>query len=66
VDGIAVLPDGSPLSAEYVYTQPGIELEGRRLATGTTAELVLWRTGGEVRVMNAPTTAEVRTTDCPA
>jgi hypothetical protein len=66
VDGIAVLPDGSPLVADYVFTQPGIELEGRRLDTGTTAALVLWRTGGEVRMADALTTSDVRTADCPA
>jgi hypothetical protein len=64
--GRLVRVDGSRLVAEYVYTQPGIELDGRRVATGTAAELVLWRTGGEVRVVNARTTADVRTTDCPA
>jgi len=65
-DGRVVLPDGSPLETEFVYTQPGIELEGRLLGTGTAAGLVLWRTGGEVRVTNARTTDGVRTADCPA
>jgi hypothetical protein len=64
--GVLVLPDGSPLVAEYVFTQPGIELDGRKLGTGTAAGLVLWRTGGDVRVTNAETTADVRTVDCPA
>jgi hypothetical protein len=66
VDGRAVFGDGSPLVADYVYTQPGIELDGQQVATGTAAELVLWRTGGEVRVANALTTEDVRTFDCPA
>jgi hypothetical protein len=64
--GVLVLPDGSPLVTEYVFTQPGIELDGRKLGTGTAAGLVLWRTGGDVRVTNAETTADVRTVDCPA
>jgi hypothetical protein len=63
-DGLLTLPDGKPLVADYVFTQPGIELEGRRVATGTSANLVLWETGGEVRVANARTTADVRTADC--
>ena len=65
-DGLLTLPDGAPLVADFVYTQPGIELDGRRLATGTAAGLVLWETGGEVRLTNAQTTADVRTADCAA
>lgn len=64
-DGVLVHTSGAPLVADYVLTQPGIRLEGRRLGTGTAAGLVLWRTGGEVRVVGARTTADVRTTDCP-
>jgi hypothetical protein len=64
-DGSLVLPSGAPLIADYVVTQPGIELEGERLGTGTTAGLVLWETGGDVRVAGADTTADVRTADCP-
>jgi len=65
-DGLLVLPDGEPLVADYVFTQPGIELQGRRLASGTSAGLVLWETDGPARVTNARTTADVRTADCPA
>ena len=65
-DGLLVLPDGEPLVADYVVTQPGIELQGRRLASGTSAGLVLWETDGPARVTNARTTADVRTADCPA
>jgi hypothetical protein len=61
-----VLPTGAPLVADYVFTQPGIELDGRRVGTGTVAGLVLWETGGEVRMAGARTTADVRTADCPA
>ena len=65
-NGLLVLPDGEPLVADYVFTQPGIELRGRRLASGTSAGLVLWETDGPARVTNARTTADVRTADCPA
>jgi hypothetical protein len=66
VDGgrLLISPGTTPLVAEYVYTQPGIELEGRRLGTGTSAGLVLWQTDGEVRIVGAETTADVRTADC--
>ena len=64
-DGLLVLPTGDPLMADYVFTQPGIELEERRVGTGTAAGLVLWETGGEVRT-TAQATADVRTADCPA
>ncbi|HYI74500.1 MAG TPA: glycosyltransferase family 39 protein [Gaiellaceae bacterium] len=55
---------GNPLVAEYVYTQPGLDLDGDRVATGTTAKLVLWRTDGPVRVTNATSSNDVRTLDC--
>ncbi len=41
--GALELSPGNPLRADYVFTQPGIELAGRRVAEGTTADLVLWR-----------------------
>ena len=64
VDGRLVFEDGRPFVADFVYTQPGIELSGERLATGTAAGLVLWETGGEVRMAGAQTTDDVRTADC--
>lgn len=48
--GRLVHPDGKPLVAEYVVADPGIELDARRVATGTGARLVLWETRGEVRL----------------
>lgn len=63
-DGLLVSEDGEPFAADFVYTQPGIELTGKRLATGTAAGLVLWETNGEVSVVGAKTTADVRTADC--
>ncbi len=62
--GRLVFEDGAPFVADFVYTQPGIELVGRELATGTAAGLVLWQTNGEVSVVGAETTADVRTADC--
>jgi len=65
-DGRLLLPNGSPLVSDYVFTQPGIELEGRRVGTGTASGLVLWETDGPVRTPGARTTDDVRTADCPA
>ena len=50
--------------ADYVFTQPGIELAGEKVATGTNAELVLWRTDGAVRVVGASSNAEVSERAC--
>jgi Dolichyl-phosphate-mannose-protein mannosyltransferase len=55
---------GETLAAEYVYTQPGIELAGTKVASGTGAELVLWRVDGPVRVVGARSNADLRTPDC--
>jgi hypothetical protein len=60
-----VEPGGEPLVADYVYTQPGIELEGRRVATGTTADLTLWEVGGRVRVRGIGSTTELAAAACP-
>lgn len=63
--GVLELGAGDELRAPYVYTQPGIELAGRRVATGTAASLVLWDTGGgPVRVLGASSNADVTTADC--
>ncbi len=55
---------GSPFLAAYVFTQPGIELRGRKVATGTAAGLVLWRVNGPVGIDGAASDADVRTADC--
>jgi hypothetical protein len=55
---------GNPLVADYVFTQPGIRLAGRRLAEGTNAGLVLWRVGGPVRVVGAASNAQLRRNAC--
>jgi hypothetical protein len=57
---------GDPLLAEYVVTQPGIELDARRVGEGTAAGLVLWEVGGPVRVVGASSNEDVRTRDCAA
>jgi hypothetical protein len=63
-DGTLLLSPGNALTAEYVFTQPGIELDGERVATGTNAELVLWRTDGPVVVVGATSNEELRARDC--
>ena len=62
--GALELSPGSPLEAEYVFTQPEVELAGDRVATGTNAELVLWRTDGPVTVVGAASNDELRTRGC--
>ena len=57
--------DGNPLVADHVVTQPGIELKGRRLYSRTGADLVLWETGGTVRLADAGLTrADLVTAEC--
>jgi hypothetical protein len=63
-DGRLLLQDGAPLEADYVYTQPGIELAGEKLGTGTAANLVLWETGGQVRTVGTASDDDLRTADC--
>jgi hypothetical protein len=63
-DGRLLLASGEPLVADYVYTQPGLELEGERVATGTAAELVLWRTDGPVVVRGARSNEELARLAC--
>ncbi len=63
-EGQLVLSTGRPLEAEYVYTQPGIELNGEPIADGTNANLVLWQVRGPVRVEGTATNADVKTADC--
>ena len=63
-DGVLELADGDPLRAEYVFTQPGVKLEGARVAEGTAAGLVLWRVDGPVRVVGASSNDELRRNAC--
>jgi hypothetical protein len=62
--GALLLSAGNPLIAEYVFVQPGIELKGEEIATGTAADLVLWRVDGPVRVVGASSNQDLRTTSC--
>jgi hypothetical protein len=65
-NGVFVLdPGGVPLRAEYVYTQPGIALDGRQVATGTAAGLVLWEVRGPVRVPGVESSAALAAAACP-
>ena len=63
--GALELAPGDPLRAEYVFTQPGVELAGSASPTGTAADLVLWRVDGPVRVVGARRTTELRKAVCP-
>jgi len=62
--GVLELAPGDALRAQYVYTQPGLELAGRRVAEGTAAHLVLWQVGGPVRVVGATSNAALRRAVC--
>ena len=55
---------GRPFVADYVFTQTGIELDGRRIAEGTAAGLVLWEVDGPVRVVGASSNAALRRELC--
>ena len=63
-DGTLLLPSGEPLVANYVYTQPGLEPEGDRVATGTAAGLVLWRVDGPVVVRGARSNEDLARVGC--
>ena len=57
-DGHVVLPSGARVEAEYVVAQPGLLLEGERIAEGTSVGLVLWGVTGPVRVADLRTVGE--------
>ena len=63
--GVLETSPGHPLGADYVFTQPGIRLAGRRVAEGTAARLVLWHVGGPVRVVGAASNEQLRQKACP-
>ena len=50
---------------DYVFTQPGIQLAGQRVAEGTAARLVLWHIGGPVRVVGATSNEQLSQKACP-
>jgi len=61
-----LIPSGGPLVADYVVTQPGINLEGRRVAEGTRARLVLWEVRGRVRLLETRSAIELQRLACRA
>jgi hypothetical protein len=63
-DGTLELSPGNALTADYVFTQPGIELQGERVASGTNAELRLWRIEGPVTVTGARSNEELEAAAC--
>ena len=62
--GRLVLPSGSTLRADYVITQPGVNLVGRRVGEGTFARLILWEVGGAVRTIGFGSTDELEDAVC--
>jgi hypothetical protein len=64
-DGRLLLPTGKALVADHVYTQPGLELKGTRVAQGTAAALVLWRVEGSVAVRGARSNGDLADAACP-
>jgi hypothetical protein len=64
-DGTVRTLTGEPVRAEYAVVAPGIKLQGRVIASGTTSDLQLWRVDGVLRVANARSNAEALTVACP-
>jgi len=64
-DGTLVTGAGAPLAARYVVVPHGVGVRGRRLAVGTVASLVLWRTAaGIVQIPGARSDADVVASAC--
>jgi hypothetical protein len=56
-EGRLMLRNGKPLRASYVLGPPELKFEGTRIATGTGANLTLWRTRGPVTLSPATRTS---------
>ncbi|MGH3132334.1 MAG: hypothetical protein ACRDNY_01075 [Gaiellaceae bacterium] len=65
-DGQLRAASGGPLVADYVVTQPGVRLDGRRVAEATAARLVLWEVAGPVRALGVSSAQELRARTCNA
>jgi len=64
-DGTLVTDRGTPLDVRYVVVPHGVGVRGRRLAVGTNASLVLWRTAaGIVQIPGARSDADVVARAC--
>jgi hypothetical protein len=63
-DGRLVRRSGAPLVTRYVVAQSGVQIQGRKLATGMLPNLVLWDAGGQVWVKNATSTQQLLETRC--
>ncbi|MFL5967751.1 MAG: phospholipid carrier-dependent glycosyltransferase [Gaiellaceae bacterium] len=61
-----VRTSNGPVSPGYVVAPPGLTFAGTRIATGTIAQLQLWRIDGKLRVLNAASNAQAITVACPA
>jgi hypothetical protein len=51
--GRVLLNSGKALEADHVVAQPGVPIRGRRVGSGTSAGLVLWKINGPVRIDGA-------------
>ncbi len=65
-DGAIVTSTSEPFVADAVLAARGVELDGERIATGTTLPLVLWKVDGPVRLTRARTLAELQEAVCAA
>jgi hypothetical protein len=63
-DGLVTLRSGAPLVADHVLAQRGVPVDGRRIAQGTAAPLVLWETGGPVRISGVASVGELEALAC--
>lgn len=62
--GHLLLSSDERLRANYVLTEPGVRLDGRRLAQETRARLTLWEVRGQVRVMGVGSNREFEQAVC--
>jgi hypothetical protein len=62
--GHLLLASSERLRATYVLTEPGVRLDGRRLAQATRAGLTLWEVRGDVRVQDVRSNHEFERAVC--
>jgi len=65
-DGGLLDQKGEPLVAKYVLVPAGVEVDGRPIASGTGASLVLWRVNGPIRLRGSTTLAAIESAVCGA
>ncbi len=65
-DGAIVTAARTPFVADAVLAARGVDVEGRRVASGTTVPLVLWKVDGPVRLTHSRTLPDVQRAICAA